>query len=945
MKKLLLLIAVNFVISLFFFSLPCFSQKTVQPNDSIIPSDTCVRAGELSNGLTFYIRHNDTQPHQVSFYLVQRVGSILEDDNQRGLAHFLEHMCFEGTNYFPGQTIAHYLQSRGVKYGFDLNAATGYDKTIYNIEDVPVTSPCIVDTCLYVLSEWAHGLTLDSLAIEKERKVIHEEWRSGMSSETRMLQKAAPDLFPNCKYANRFPIGTMDVVDHFPIQVLKDYYHKWYRPDLQAIIVVGDIDVDKIQKLILQFFKHTYLKPNCAFRAYEPVADNADSKPLISIQTDPEETQTHFALIFKRQIYDTDAKDKPDYYVLKYVKKMVETLCDQRLAHYTAPDMPVISTDVSDGNYLNSYTKDALCVDAIYRKGQFDDALQAILYEIRRILQYGFTQKEYDKVKNDYVAALNNNFNNRQNITNNTYIQQYIKNFLENEPYPSPEDEYKIMKKFTDEIPLPAVNYYATKMMDMNNLAIYCTGPEKKGYHAPKRGDILNDIDVTKGYDLTAWQDGDDDNTVIMKHKPKAGSILSETNNAQLGTIEMKLSNGVKVIIKKIDTKQDEIKMAAVANGGLALFPESYAPTLQAMDILAERVGFGNHYAGELSTLTNGMTVDVKPDISGTKSAMNGHCAVNDLETMLQITNLRFSKPKYDFRSFAYMQDVLREYLRNHGIKPEHVFRDSLMNVAFDYSPRVWALNRSLAGKVKYGQIKDIYNGCYSDASKYTFIFCGNVDVSKLRPLIKQYIASLPTDKDEEELKTYESKSHKGVKTVDFKQNMFTQKGMVGFYQGGTCEYTAKNELMIDMAAQVMENRLIEKIRQKEGAAYSVDLKGDLENYPSPNFNFLCVFDINPVKIDLAAKDVNDELDYWKEHAPTIEELNEVKEFKKKRYELNVKLSDYWISILSDMALAHVDRYSDYCNQMKSITPDELQKFVAGLIQQNNRITITMRPQ
>ena len=483
----------SLAISLIFYQ-PCFSNTKGMSNDSIIAPDSLVRAGELSNGLTFYIRHNDTQPHQASFYLVQRVGSILEDENQRGLAHFLEHMCFEGTNYFPNQTITHFLQSKGVKFGFDLNAATGFDKTIYNIEDVPLTTPKTADSCVYVLSEWAHSLTLDSIAVEKERKVIHEEWRNGMTSGTRMLEKAGPELFPNCKYANRSPIGTMEIIDHFPIQRLKDYYSKWYRPDLQAIIVVGDVDVDAVQKRILQFFRHTYLDPKKTFRAYEPVSNNEGGKPLISIQTDPEETQLEFRVMFKRDIYNPNAKDRHGYYAVKYTEKMVQLLCDQRISNYAGAEMPILSTEVTDGNYLSSYTKDALSVNVLYRKGEFDNAIQAVFYELGRIRELGFTEKEYKKVKNDFLATLDNTYNNRQNITNNEYIQQYVDHFLENEPFPSISDEYHIFKKFIDEMSLPVINYYLRKMMDEKNMVVYCTGPSKKGYKAPKKADILDNM-------------------------------------------------------------------------------------------------------------------------------------------------------------------------------------------------------------------------------------------------------------------------------------------------------------------------------------------------------------------------------------------------------------------------------------------------------------------
>ena len=462
-----------------------------------VPVDPNVRIGKLENGLTYYIRHNALPEKQADFYIAQKVGSILEEDNQRGLAHFLEHMCFNGTTNYPGNLLREYLETIGVKFGANLNAYTSIDETVYNISNVPVARETVVDSCLLILHDWANDLTLDNEEIDKERKVIHEEWRTRTGAMMRMYEKVFPIIYKDSKYAYRLPIGTMEVVDNFPYQALKDYYEKWYRPDQQGIIVVGDIDVDKVEEKIKKMFSPIEMPENAAERVYYPVADN--DEPIIALAKDKEQQVPIIYLFHKHDVVPNDQKNNMGYLAMNYMFSMIGNMLNARLDELTQkPQPPFIQAFAEDGNYLVAKTKGAFIGVAVAKEDGILTSTEALMTEIERVRQFGFTASEYARAKADYLRALESAYNEKDKMRNSQYVQEYVRNFIDNEPIPGIENEYAIMNQIVPSIPVEAINQVVKQIIGEKNMVLSVFCPDKEGMKYPTDAELKGVIDKVR---------------------------------------------------------------------------------------------------------------------------------------------------------------------------------------------------------------------------------------------------------------------------------------------------------------------------------------------------------------------------------------------------------------------------------------------------------------
>ena len=514
-----------------------FAQQQTPP----IPTDPNVRIGKLDNGLTYYIRHNELPEKRADFYIAQKVGSILEEDNQRGLAHFLEHMCFNGTKNFPDKTLIQYLESIGVKFGENLNAYTSIDETVYNISNVPVIRDGVVDSCLLILHDWADDLTLDPKEIDSERGVIHEEWRTSTNAMMRMYEKALPTLYPGSKYAYRLPIGIMEVVDNFPYQALRDYYEKWYRPDQQGIVVVGDIDVDKIEAKIKKIFSPIKMPETPAEREYFQVPDNKET--IVAIETDKEQANPVAYLCYKHEAIPNEQKGNMDYLVVNYMKSMIENMLNARLNELTqTANPPFIFAQVSDQEFLISKTKDAFTGIVASKEDGIDSAITAIVREIERAHKFGFTASEYARAKADYLRMLESAYNERNKVKNGAYVDEYVRHFIDNEPIPGIENEYAIMNQIVPNLSVEMVNSLIPALVTDSNLVVNVFFPEKEGLKVPSKKEVLAAINKVKAETLTAYEDKVSDEPLIPE-KPQGGKITKQ-ENGPFGSTILTLSNG-----------------------------------------------------------------------------------------------------------------------------------------------------------------------------------------------------------------------------------------------------------------------------------------------------------------------------------------------------------------------------------------------------------------
>ena len=904
-----------------------------------IPTDPNVRIGKLENGLTYYIRHNELPEKRADFYIAQNVGSILEEDNQRGLAHFLEHMCFNGTTHFPGNLLREYLEKIGVKFGENLNAYTSLDKTVYNISNVPVIRDGIVDSCLLVLHDWANDLTLDPKEIDKERGVIHEEWRTGMGAMMRMYEQTLPTLFKGSKYANRLPIGTMEVVDNFPYQALRDYYEKWYRPDLQGVLVVGDVDVDKIEAKIKEMFSSIEMPANPAVRVQYPVPDN--DEPLIAIAKDKEQQIPIVYLCYKHDAVPAEMKNNMGYLAMNYMKSAAESMLNARLAELMQQaEPPFIEASVFDGDFILARTKGAFTGGIACKEDAILPGMKAVMTEVERMRRYGFTASEYSRAKADYLRGLESAYNERDKVKNHTYMQEYVNHFTDNEPIPGIENKYAIMNQIVPSITVEHINAMMKQLIGEKNMAIGVFCPEKEGMKYPTEAEIAALIKSVQQDSLEAYVDKVSDEP-LLKTLPEGGKVTAQEQGA-FGSTVLTLNNGVRVILKPTEFKADQIQMKAFSPGGNSLFDDKDALQFKVMNDLIDLGGLGNFSATDLDKVLAGKMASASAEVNTYSEGLSGGCSPKDLETMLQLVYLHFTAPRMDADAFASYKNRMKAALENQEANPMVAFSDSIQKAMTGIKPRTQRIHAADVDKIDYERVMALYNDRFKDASDFTFIFVGNIDQATATPLIEQYLGSLPSINRKEDFRDVNLNIRKGEHKNVFHRELQTQKATVCIIRSGECEYTLKNQLMMSMLSQLLTMEYTETVREDEGASYGVGVSGDISLYPKVEATLQISFDTNPEKrakmSSLIDKGINDFI----ANGPKAENLQKVKEYMLKNYEANQKENGYWMNILYSYFWENSDMATGYADTVNGITAADLQHFAKDFFSQNNRIEVSM---
>lgn len=910
-----------------------------------IPVDKGVRIGKLENGLTYYIRHNELPEHRADFYIAQKVGSILEEDNQRGLAHFLEHMCFNGTTHFPGDKLLRYLESHGVKFGTNVNAATGIDQTIYNISNVPTDHGIgLQDSCLLILHDWASDLLLEGTEIDKERGVIHEEWRSSMGAAMRIYEKTLPVLYPGSKYGYRLPIGTMDVVDNFPHQVLRDYYHTWYRPDQQGVIVVGDVDVDRIEAKIKELFGSIKMPENPKERVYEPVPDNEDA--IYAMATDKEQANTVIYMMYKTDAFPTEQKTNLMYLVENYIESLIGMMINERFEDLSQKaDAPFIAAQFDYSDYLLAKTKSALSFIGVPKPGMEKETMAALEREALRIRLHGFTAGEYDRARQEYLSQLEQQYTNRDKMKNVQFVDQYVANFTDNEPIPSLEDEYKLMNQLAPSIPLDAINQAMKQLIPEGdkNLAVLIMGQEKEGVSLPSESELRSIVNAVRVEKIEALVD----NTIhepIMATLPKAGKIVKEDEDKEMGTKIWTLSNGVKVISLKTDYREDQIIMSGYSHGGgTNRYNDSELANIKLLNGAVNASGLGSFTRNQLTKALSGIQVSVSPSIGSNKEVIQGNCVPKDMETMFQLTYLTFTAPLRDDEAYAAMINRQRTTLESYDADPMNAFTDALRNNLYANHPRAKRVMIEDLDKANYERMLAMYKECMSNAGDFVFIFVGNFDEAKLRDCCETYLASLPSTGKIE--KAVDRGMRFASKTVNeqFSRKMENAQTYVGIFQTGSVDYNLQNIVNMDYVAQVLTMIYIEKIREEMGATYSVGSVGNVV-FDTKEFVLQTALPIKPETKDEVVKVINSSLENLGKNGIDTKYFDKVKEYLVKSYQDNQKQNTYWSGIIESKEFEGLNYKKDYMNILNSTTPAMVQKFINDVILKQNRIEVVMVP-
>lgn len=915
-----------------------------------LPMDSAVRYGKLPNGLTYYVRHNAKPEKRVNFYIAQKVGSVQEEDAQRGLAHFLEHMCFNGTTHFPGDRIVKYCESIGVQFGTDLNAYTSTDETVYRICNVPVNQNN-VDSCLLILHDWANDLTLDAKEIDKERGVIHEEWRLRSSAQQRIFERDLPKLYPGSRYAYRMPIGTMQVVDNFKPEELRAYYKKWYRPDLQGIIVVGDIDADKVVEQIKKLFSPIKMPANPAKYEHYPVP-TTDSAIYV-VDKDKEQQVPVILIHFKHEpLIPENVKQQMPAAVIStnYILNVALDALNARLNELSQKaDCPFIQASVSDDHFLVSKTVDAFMLAVVPKDGKDKQAVQTALEEVERAAKFGITGTEAIRQRDEYMSRLERIYDNRDKQENDFFGPQYSRHFLESEPIPSIADEYNLTKTLSQQVPAAALAQAGSEIIKQltastdTNFVVLAMYPEKEGVAVPTADDFRSAVAAAKAAKLTAYVDKVN-NDPLVPALPKKGSIKKE-EKAAFGYTLWTLSNGARVYFKHTDFDESSVSFSASSLGGESKVATADLVNAKLLPAVMASTGLGKFTSTELEKKLAGKQASVNAGLGTYTDKLSGNSTPKDLRTLFELIYLRFQTPAVDTAAYNSLMVSLRTMLENAGKLPETAFSDSISPTIYGHNPRIVKLNINTIKQANYDKIRQIYADRFASAGDFDFFFTGNFNVDSLRTFTEQYIASLPGVKKRETVKDLKIYPVKGVVNNFFTRKMETPKANIFQMYSGTVPYTTKTAVTVDAFGQILSQRLLQSIREEGSMAYSVGSAAEADYGFRDDYIVQIQCPVKPAKRDSALLLMKQGIDDIAAKGVTAEELDKVKKFMLKTFDNNQKENSYWQGLIQAKVQWNKDERSDYQQAVNSLTSDDIKKFVSGtMLKQNNVATVSMLP-
>ena len=909
-----------------------------------IPVDPAVRIGHLDNGLTYYIRHNEKPENRVEFYIAQKVGSIQEEPRQRGLAHFLEHMAFNGTKNFPGNEkgkgIVDWCESHAIKFGTNLNAYTSVDETVYNISNVPTDNTAVLDSCLLILHDWSNYVLLEDEEIDKERGVIREEWRSRNSGLLRVYTDAQETMYPGSKYADCMPIGNIDVVNNFPYQDLRDYYNLWYHPDLQGIIIVGDINVDEMEGKVKALFSEIPKATGKPERIYYPVSDN--DAPIIYIGNDKEVSTPNVQIFFKHDATTNEEKESMAYLLQTYMLSMASSMLDERFEEMTQQANPPFNGAGSDyGDYFLSKTKEAFNVTVITKADGIETGLQAALTEIERMKRFGFTASEYERARANYLQRLESAYKERNNTQNANFVNEYVQHFLNNEPIPGIEQEYSIMQQIAPNIPVEAINALVQQqLIPDNNRVVFIAVPESAVDKCPTKEQVLNMLNGMSQLQVEAYVDNVSDEPLVSDI-PATGKIVKE-ETGMYGSTKLTLNNGVQVYIKKTDFKEDEIRMRAVSPGGTTQFDDKDKLEMEVLDDLGSIGGLGNFSQTELTKQLAGKKVTLSASVTSQRETLGGNSSPKDFETMLQLVYLRFQQPRMDADAFESYKTRMKAQLENAKANPLSTINDTISIAMYGHHPRIVMMQPEMVDQINYQRGLDMFADRFADASDFTFFFVGNIDVDAMKPLIAQYLGALPDKQRKEAAIDRKLDILPGTRVKEYAKEMQTPMATTIMVYSGKESYNLRNNVLMDFLTQALDMVFTDEVREKEGGTYGVNSYGSLNKYPHEEAMMQIVYQTDPTKKEKLNTLIDELVKKMAAEGPSAEQMQKVRDYMVKQYNDNQKENSYWISSLDEYYYTGIDFNADYLSIVNSVTAADVKAFATDLIQQGNKVTVVL---
>jgi len=876
--------------------LPAVSQTPQQMPalDQPMPVDSRITMGKFPNGLRYYILANKKPEKRAELRLVVKAGSVLEDDDQRGLAHFVEHMAFNGTKNFPKHELVAFIESLGMRFGADLNAYTSFNETVYMLQ-VPTDKAGAMERAFQVLEDWAHNVTFEPAEIDKERGVVMEEWRLSRGAGSRTIEKLFPVVFKGSRYAERLPIGKPEIIQNAKPERLVQFYKDWYRPDLMAVVAVGDFDKAAIEKLIKAHFGSLPAATNPRPRTDHDVPDRVETAFLVN--TDKEIPNTSIEL---NTLLPAREEGTVGVYRQGTVDRLFSGMLNARLAEITQkPDAPFLFGFTGRGNFL-ARSKDIAFLSALVKDDGVERGLRALLTEAERVARFGFTEAELARQKASVLRGYEQATIEKENTLSAAKAAEYIRNFLQGETLPSIEDEYDLHKRFLPGITLAEINKLAREWFPASekNRLVVLTAPDKPGVTLPDQTKLAAIIKEPPSTDLKAYTETLA-SAALLESVPSPGKVTNVTKNEKAGLTMWELSNGVKVVLKPTTFQADEILFRASSPGGTSLASDADFVAASTATQVITAGGLGKFNAIDLGKMLTGKVAGANAYISELEEGLNGHSSRKDLETMFQLIYLRFTQPRPDPQAFAAQANQMKTLLANQSVVPEFAFYEALTKALYGDHPRrqrptaatidKWDLDKSLA----------FYKDRFADASDFTFYFVGSFDEATMKPLIERYLGSLPSIKRKETWKDVGVKPPTGVIEKRIEKGI-EPKSLSSIVFTGPFVFDQDRRVALRSMAEILEMRLLQQLREELGGTYGVNVNDAHQKYPKPEYSISIQFGSAPDRTEDLIKRVFEEIEKLKKDGPTEKELTDQKEKLLREFETSSKQNRY---LLNQIAL------------------------------------------
>lgn len=909
--------------------------------DQPVPIDPAVRTGKLANGMTYYIRHNEEPKERASFYMIQNVGALLENDEQNGLAHFLEHMAFNGTKHFPGKGIINTLEKHGVQFGRNINAYTSTGETVYNLSDIPVKHEGLIDTCLLVLNDWSDYLLLTDEEIDAERGVISEEWRTRRNAGFRLQRQFMPVLLNGSKYMNRDVIGDLDVIKNFKYETLRNFYHDWYRTDLQAIGIVGDIDVDAVEQKVKDLFSKIEPVENPQKREFYEVPDHQEQ--LYVLATDKEADSYSVSLYIKHDAPKAAEKNL-NYLREQTIQNLFSMMTRERINELLQKGVPpFISGSIGYGGLVQGY--DILAISATAKPDQDSVALKSIYTEAQRIYQHGFTSGELDRAKTNLLTSIESRYKQRDKINNDNFAMDFKNNYIDGEPITSIDFDWEFAQKILPTISSEEISAIAKKWFTPENRVIIVIGPDKPEARHLSKDEALSIISEIENSKIDPYVDQVVSSNLISKEL-KGSKVIKTKELPEFGAIEWTLGNQAKVVFRKADYEKDQVTLLAFSDGGSSKIENENMASATMLTSFIGAFGVGDYDATALKKALTGKKVSMNMGLPDLSETFNGSSTPRDFETMMQLLYLEFENPRFDKEAYNALLGRYKAYVANMANNPQKIMNDSLTLILTCKNPRIKLMNPELFDELSMEQMEKIYRDRFADAGDFTFIIVGNIDKDTAQIMAEKYIGSLTNLPRKEKWVDRKIEHPKGKITREIEIPLEVKKATVSINMNADMPYNSEQNILFSVFRDILNLRYTEEIREKEGGTYGVRVSTSSSKFPKEEKSLSLTFDTDPEKAQHLKSIVYSEIDKIAAKGPTTEDLDKaVKNIQKNREQSKLH-NNYWLQALNTFYAYSVntDAPENFEQILEKMTTSQVQQLVKSFLAKADVVDIIFKP-